>query len=105
MYATYAQRQLYLCLIQLSQNCHDRHWGPPSCLFNGYSGSFPGVKQPEGEGDHSPPTSAEVQNEWSYTSAHPYAFMARTGTNLLYCFTSVVENLGHTYLTKTPLEI
>jgi hypothetical protein len=30
--------------------------------------TFPGVKQPGREADHSPPSSA---NGWSYTSTHP----------------------------------
>jgi hypothetical protein len=35
-------------------------WGPPNLLSNGYRGSFPGVKRPRREADHSPPASAEV---------------------------------------------
>jgi hypothetical protein len=34
------------------------------------------VKRPGREADHSPPTSAEVKNAWSYTSTPKYAFMA-----------------------------
>jgi hypothetical protein len=30
-----------------------------------------GVKRPGRETDHSPPSSAEVRNAWSYTSTHP----------------------------------
>jgi hypothetical protein len=30
-----------------------------------------GVKRPRREADHSPPSSAEVKNEWSYTSTPP----------------------------------
>jgi hypothetical protein len=30
-----------------------------------------GVKRPGREADHSPPSSAEVENVWSYTSAPP----------------------------------
>jgi hypothetical protein len=30
-----------------------------------------GVKRPGSEADHSPPSSAEVKNEWSYTSTPP----------------------------------
>jgi hypothetical protein len=33
---------------------------------------FPGVKRLEHEDKPSPPTSAEVKNEWSYTSWPPY---------------------------------
>jgi len=46
-------------------------WGPHSLLFNGYWGSFLGVKQSGCKVNHSPPSSAEVKNEWSYTSARP----------------------------------
>jgi hypothetical protein len=35
-----------------------------------------GVKRPEHEVDHSPPSSAEVKNAWSYTSIPLYVFMA-----------------------------
>jgi hypothetical protein len=33
-----------------------------------------GVKQSGREGDHSPPSSAEVKNAWSYTSTPPIRF-------------------------------
>jgi hypothetical protein len=35
-----------------------------------------GVKRPGREADHSSPSSAEVNNAWSYTSTPPYVFMA-----------------------------
>jgi hypothetical protein len=35
-----------------------------------------GVKRPEREADHSPPSSAEVKNAGSYTSTPQYVFMA-----------------------------
>jgi hypothetical protein len=34
-----------------------------------------GIKPPGREADHSPPSSAEVKNAWSYTSIPQYAFM------------------------------
>jgi hypothetical protein len=34
-------------------------------------GSFPEVKRPGREGNHSPPTSAEVKKTWVYTSTPP----------------------------------
>jgi hypothetical protein len=37
-------------------------------LAKGTGGSSPGVNSPEREVDHSPPSSAEVMNAWSYTS-------------------------------------
>ena len=41
---------------------------PPSLLFSGFRGHFPGVKA-TGVWFWQPPTSAEVKNEWSYTSS------------------------------------
>jgi hypothetical protein len=35
----------------------------------------PGVKRPECETDHSPPTSAKFRNTWSYSSSHQHDFM------------------------------
>jgi hypothetical protein len=34
------------------------------------------------EADHSPPSSAEVKNDWSYTYTLPYVLMVCTGTTL-----------------------
>jgi hypothetical protein len=38
-------------------------------------GHFLGVKRPEREDKHSPPTSTEAKNAWSYTSTPQYIFM------------------------------
>jgi hypothetical protein len=45
--------------------------------------AFPKVKWWPCDADHSPPSSAEVKNEWSYTSIHPHAFMVCSGKTLL----------------------
>jgi uncharacterized membrane protein len=42
----------------------------------GTSGSFPGVRRPGCEADHSPPSSSRAKSAWSYTSSPQYAFMA-----------------------------
>jgi hypothetical protein len=34
-----------------------------------------GEKRPGLEADHSPSSSAQVTNTWSYTATHPYVFM------------------------------
>jgi len=48
----------------------DRSWGPLSLLYNGYR-AFPGSRvRPGRAADHSPPSSAVVMKEWSYTSTH-----------------------------------
>jgi hypothetical protein len=59
----------------------DRLWIPPSFLSSGYRDSFSGCKVAgwgggEGEADHSPPSSSEVKNAWSYASTPLYVFMA-----------------------------
>jgi len=46
-------------------------WGPPSLLFDGYRGSFPGLIRSGRDFNHSPQSSAEVKKEWSYTSSPP----------------------------------
>jgi hypothetical protein len=46
----------------------------PASYPMGAGGSFPGVKRPVREADHSPPTSADVKKIWVYTSTPPYAF-------------------------------
>ena len=43
-------------------------WGSTSLQLNGYHGSLPLVNRPGRDADHSPPSSAEVRNDWSYTS-------------------------------------
>jgi hypothetical protein len=52
----------------------------------------PGVKQMGCEAHRSPPSSAKVKNEWSYTSTPPYAFMACTGATLPFTFIFVLHN-------------
>ena len=41
----------------------DRPWDPPSLLYNGYRGSFPGVKRPGRGVDHTPQSSVEVRHK------------------------------------------
>jgi hypothetical protein len=50
------------------QNGSEAH---PASYPMGTRGSFPGVKRPGREADHSPPISAEIKNAWSYTSTPP----------------------------------
>jgi len=60
-------------------------------------GSFPGVRQPDLEADHSPPSSAAVKNAWSYTSTPQYVFMAlcsiKAQGQLSFTFTFTLINL------------
>jgi hypothetical protein len=62
--------------VPVGEEC-SRHRGTPNLLVDECRGSLsPGVKRPGREGNHSPPTSAEVKNTWIYTSTPPYVFMA-----------------------------
>jgi hypothetical protein len=55
------------------QNFH-RCWGLPTLVFNRYGGSFLGIMRPGSETEHSSVCSAQVKNEWSYTSNSPIQF-------------------------------
>jgi hypothetical protein len=48
----------------------------PTSYTMGTGSSFPGVKRPGSEADHSSPNGAEVKKMWIYTATPPYAFMA-----------------------------
>jgi hypothetical protein len=54
----------------------DRSGVHPTSYPMGTGGSFPGVKRPGREADHSTPVSAEVKKMWIYTSTPTNAFMA-----------------------------
>jgi hypothetical protein len=56
--------------VQIGSGAH------PASYPMGTRGSYPGGKAAGREADHSPPSSAEVKNAWSYTSTPQYAFMA-----------------------------
>jgi hypothetical protein len=63
--------------------CPDRLCVPPSLLFDERQYVFPGSKAAERlVADHSPPCSAKVKSEWSYTSSTTYALMLCTGTTV-----------------------
>jgi hypothetical protein len=49
----------------------------PSSLLLIPGALSPGVQRPGSEADHSPPSSAEVKNAWSYTSTPKYFFIVR----------------------------
>jgi hypothetical protein len=60
-----------------------------------------GVKKPVHEADHSPPSSVEVKNAWSYMSTAPYIFMAWCLVKHKICLHGVVLSWaqGQLYLT------
>jgi hypothetical protein len=62
--------------------------GPPSLLSIWYGGALsPGIKQSEPETNHSPPSTADVTNVWSYTSTPQYVliawFLVKHGDNVI----------------------
>jgi len=83
---------------------------PPIRLFNKHWGSFPGVNWAGHEVNHSPPSGAYVQNEWSYISfplLPLHAFMAWTVKTLPFplphycCWPLIWPNSAMTSADKT----
>jgi hypothetical protein len=75
------QRILPLACVQTGSGAH------PACYPRGTGGPFAGVKERQGcDTDHSPPSSAEVMNEYELYLLSFCAFMVCSGTTLLYCF-------------------
>jgi hypothetical protein len=58
-------------------SCPHQLWGLPNFLSNAYWRLFPqGVRHLGHESDHSPPSSAKVENTWSWISTPAYIFKA-----------------------------
>ena len=69
---------------QIFRTCPDRPWGPPSLLYNAHR-VFPGGKERPGrDADPSPPSSAVVMKEQSYTSTPSTGHTACTEPQCLY---------------------
>jgi len=64
--------------------CPDWPWGPSSLLYNGYLVFSGGKEQPGRDTNPSPPSSAMVKKEQSYTSTPPVGHMACTEPQCLY---------------------
>ena len=69
-----------------SPKCPYRPWDAPSLLFSGYQASFPRLKWPGCEVNHSPPFSAKCKNEWSCTSALPLCLHGMDRENFTFYF-------------------
>jgi hypothetical protein len=69
---------------EIFRNCPDRPWGPPSLLYNGYRVFSGGVEWPERDADPSPPSTAVVIKEYSYTSTPNMSHTACTEPQCLY---------------------
>jgi hypothetical protein len=70
--------------IYLSFKTSSRVLGPTFFIFSGFRFSSSAVTLPGRDFDHSPPASADVKNNWGYSSTPLYTFMERTGTELHY---------------------
>jgi len=62
-FSSWQGKETFPSLKCLSQLCN-----PPSLLFNGRQGSFSWINWLAHEADYLPPSSAEVQKQWSYMS-------------------------------------
>jgi len=69
---------------EISHNCPDWPWGPPSLLYNGYQ-IFPGGKERPGrDADPSPPSNAVGHERVELTSTPPMGHTACTEPQCLY---------------------
>lgn len=59
------KRDIFLCVLSRV------FWDPPSLIFNGYYGSIPEARRPGRDVEHSLQSSADVKDEWKYTSTPP----------------------------------
>ena len=60
---------------EIFRTCPDRHWGPPSLLYNGYRVFSGGKERPGRDADPSPPSSAvghERVELYLYSPCAPY---------------------------------
>jgi hypothetical protein len=64
------------------------------------TGSFPGLKRPGRDADHTPPSSAEVTKGYSYTSIHPLGLF-RPVIGLLYLFLLLLDDADDDHHTNT----
>jgi hypothetical protein len=69
----YSRRRLGIFLITASRTAQEPTQPPIQWVPRALS---LGIKRPGREADHSPPSSAEVKDGWSYTAIPQYVFMA-----------------------------
>jgi hypothetical protein len=84
---------------EISSTCPDRHWDPPSPLYNGYRVFFPGVKRPGRGVNHLPPASAEV-TERVEPLLRIWAFMACARANFTFTIFLCVIFRAFSYIIK-----
>jgi len=63
------------------------------------------LKRPKCEADHSPPSSAEVKNSWSYTYTFPYVFVAWCLAERRNYFTSIRLSKINPDITKNMTQV
>jgi hypothetical protein len=69
----------------------DMPWNPLCLQFRGFWVSSLGLNQPGRELNPSPPSSAEVKNEWSYTSIPLYVFREELPFFIFICYNVLVS--------------
>ena len=75
-----------------SPNLSEGPWGPPSLLFNEYRASFPGLRRPGSKVNHLHTCTAQVRNEWSYTSTPPTCLHGVDREKFIFAFTFTLTN-------------
>ena len=91
---------LHLCLTHIFRNSFYSEMfklslEPPGLLFSAYHGSFSGVMQTGHNVSHSPPSSTQVKNDYSYTST-PHVCLNGTHREIFTLFSSSKYLENHT---------
>jgi len=74
----------------------ERIWGLHNLLYNGHRVSFPGLNKSRRGVDHTHQLAPRLKKEYSYTSAHIWAFIACYGVKVCFAFTLCLLMLERT---------
>ena len=72
----------------------------PDWLWDPSRGSFPEVKRPRPNADHSSPSNAEVKNEWSHTSTPPTGLHGVERINFTFTFHFRISRIHLSLVTR-----
>ena len=76
--------------VFFSPKCPDWLWGPPTLLFSGKQSRFPELRRPGNEAKHTPISTTNVKNGWSYIFTLYICLYGVDGNNVTFTVNSSV---------------